>query len=245
MLPQHPLGRRGERRRFKRLGEALMAACPPGADTRWPALYVKARVDGDRAVRPRRSTRWHAGAGCRAIPEAAARAAASGAQWVDTALKYATGRAQDLLAPALAAHPSLRVSTKAGTSRRPPAAAPERRCLTADQASAGHSLAPDYVHWQIRRNREQLGRERLDLVLLHNPEHAHAGERPALRRAMRDAFVDLEEAVAAGQVAGYGIATWAGLEEEEFTWRSCSPWPPKSRAGSTTTWSLSSCRSAW
>ncbi|MBO8191763.1 DUF402 domain-containing protein [Streptomyces oryzae] len=31
--------------------EALVAACPPGAETRWPALYVKARTDGDRSVR--------------------------------------------------------------------------------------------------------------------------------------------------------------------------------------------------
>ncbi|WP_405444723.1 DUF402 domain-containing protein [Streptomyces achromogenes] len=32
-------------------GQALVAACPPGAETRWPALYVKARTDGDRSVR--------------------------------------------------------------------------------------------------------------------------------------------------------------------------------------------------
>ncbi|MFE7647503.1 DUF402 domain-containing protein [Streptomyces phaeoluteigriseus] len=31
--------------------EALVTACPPGAETRWPALYVKARADGDRSVR--------------------------------------------------------------------------------------------------------------------------------------------------------------------------------------------------
>ncbi|MBC2866841.1 DUF402 domain-containing protein [Streptomyces mexicanus] len=31
--------------------QALVAACPPGAETRWPALYVKARDDGDRSVR--------------------------------------------------------------------------------------------------------------------------------------------------------------------------------------------------
>ncbi|MFF9870453.1 DUF402 domain-containing protein [Streptomyces sp. NPDC013953] len=31
--------------------EALVAACPPGAGTRWPALYVKARDEGDRSVR--------------------------------------------------------------------------------------------------------------------------------------------------------------------------------------------------
>jgi aryl-alcohol dehydrogenase-like predicted oxidoreductase len=155
---------------------------------------------------------------CRAIPEAAARAAASGAQWIDTAPNYATGRAQDLLAPALAAHPSLRVSTKAGYFTTATGTdAVNAGVLTADQASAGHSLAPDYVRCQIARNREQLGRERLDLVLLHNPERAHPSERLALHHAMRDAFVVLEEAAAAGHVAGYGIATWTGLEEEAFT----------------------------
>ncbi|WP_345942768.1 DUF402 domain-containing protein [Streptomyces sp. SID486] len=32
-------------------GEALVAACAPGAETRWPALYVKARDDGDQSAR--------------------------------------------------------------------------------------------------------------------------------------------------------------------------------------------------
>ncbi len=89
--------------------------------------------------------------------------------------------------------------------------------LVLGQAVVGHSLAPRYVRWQVGRNREQLGRERLDLVLLHNPERAHPGDRPTLHRAMREAFVVVEETVAAGNVAGYGIATWAGLEEEAFT----------------------------
>ncbi|MFJ9668788.1 aldo/keto reductase [Streptomyces sp. NPDC101219] len=155
---------------------------------------------------------------CRAIPEAAARAVASGAQWIDTAPNYATGRAQTLLAPALAAHPVLRVSTKAGYfTAATGAEAVNAGALTEDQAPAGHSLAPDYVRWQTGRNREQLGRDRLDLVLLHNPERAHPGDRPALHRAIRDAFAVLEEAVAAGHVTGYGVATWAGLEEEAFT----------------------------
>ncbi|MCC9711696.1 aldo/keto reductase [Streptomyces sp. MNU76] len=155
---------------------------------------------------------------CRAIPEAAVRAAASGAQWIDTAPNYATGRAQELLAPALAARPSLRIATKAGYFTAATGAdAVNDGVLTEDQAVAGHSLAPQYVRWQMGRNRAQLGRERLDLVLLHNPERAHPGDRPALHRAIRDAFAVLEEAAAAGHVAGYGIATWAGLEEEAFT----------------------------
>lgn len=155
---------------------------------------------------------------CRAIPEAAVRAAASGAQWIDTAPNYATGQAQTLLAPVLSAHPTVRVSTKAGYFTAATGAdAVNAGVLTADQAVVGHSLAPQYVRWQMGRNREQLERERLDLVLLHNPERAHPGDRLALHRAMREAFVVLEEAVAAGHVAGYGIATWAGLEEEAFT----------------------------
>ncbi|MDX3528210.1 aldo/keto reductase [Streptomyces sp. ID05-39B] len=155
---------------------------------------------------------------CRAIPEAAARAAASGTQWIDTAPNYATGRAQELLAPALADHPSLRIATKAGYFTAATGAdAVNAGVLTEDQALTGHSLAPAYVRWQLRRNREQLGRDRLDLVLLHNPERAHPGDRPALHRAIRDAFAVLEEEVAAGRVAGYGIATWAGLEEKAFT----------------------------
>ncbi|MGW2827354.1 aldo/keto reductase [Streptomyces sp. NPDC001443] len=155
---------------------------------------------------------------CRAIPEAAVRAAASGAQWVDTAPNYATGQAQTLLAPALAAHPLLNVSTKTGYFTAATGTdAVNDGILNQDQAAAGHSLAPDYVRWQTGRNCAQLGRDRLDLVLLHNPERAHPGDRPALHRAIRDAFAALEEEAAAGHVTGYGVATWAGLEEEAFT----------------------------
>ncbi len=155
---------------------------------------------------------------CRAIPEAAARAAASGAQWIDTAPNYATGRAQTLLASALAAHLPLRVSTKTGYfTAATGAEAVNAGVLTQDQAAAGHSLAPAYVRWQTRRNREQLGRDRMDLVLLHNPERAHPSDCPALHRAIQQAFVVMEEEAAAGHVAGYGVATWEGLQEEAFT----------------------------
>lgn len=33
------------------IDEALVTACAPGAEARWPALYAKARDDGDRSVR--------------------------------------------------------------------------------------------------------------------------------------------------------------------------------------------------
>lgn len=155
---------------------------------------------------------------CRTVSEAAARAVASGARWIDTAPNYATGQTQILLSPVLAARPHVRIATKAGYFTAATGTdAVKAGVLPQDQAPAGHSLAPQYVRWQTGRNRRQLGRERLDLVLLHNPERAHTGDRPGLHRAIRDAFAILEEEAAAGHVAGYGIATWAGLEEDAFT----------------------------
>ncbi|WP_432158201.1 aldo/keto reductase [Streptomyces sp. bgisy153] len=150
---------------------------------------------------------------CRAIPEAAAHAAASGARWIDTAPNYRAGKAQRMLAGVLAARPTVHVSTKVGFfTAATGAAAVDAGVLTADQARAGHSLAPGYVRWQVDRNRAELGRERLDLVLLHNPERAHNGDRAGLYRAVREAFAVLEEEAAAGHVAGYGVATWDGFD---------------------------------
>ncbi|GHD07596.1 hypothetical protein GCM10010313_26930 [Streptomyces violarus] len=49
--------------------------------------------------------------------------------------------------------------------------------------------------------------------------------------------------MAAVHVAGYGVATWAGLEEESFTvGELLAPWPRKPREDSTTTCSRSNCR---
>jgi len=155
---------------------------------------------------------------CRAIPEAAAHAAASGVRWIDTAPNYAAGRAQTLLADVLAVHPGVGVSTKAGYfTAATGAAAVAAGVLTEDQAVTGHSLAPGYVRWQIRRNCLELRRDRLDVVLLHNPERAHPGDRSALYRAIRDAFTVLEGEVAAGRVGGYGVSTWHGFQEEVFS----------------------------
>lgn len=155
---------------------------------------------------------------CRNIPEAAARAVASGAQWIDTAPNYGTGRAQSQLAATLAACPLVHVSTKVGYfTAATGGAAVNDGVLTPEEATAGHSLTPEYVRWQIRRNRLELRRDRLDVVLLHNPERAHPGDRSALYRAIRDAFTVLEEEVKAGHVGGYGVATWHGFAEEAFS----------------------------
>lgn len=74
-----------------------------------------------------------------------------------------------LLASALAAHPSLNVSTKTGYFTATTGIdTVNAGVLTEDEAAAGHSLAPVYVRWQTGRNRQQFGRDRLDLTLLQS-----------------------------------------------------------------------------
>ncbi|MFI2206996.1 aldo/keto reductase [Streptomyces sp. NPDC020192] len=152
------------------------------------------------------------------MSEAAVRAAASGAQWIDAAPNYATGGGADPARP----HP-----------RRTPGPADLHECWLPhldhgyrrrerrfSHRGPGPGRAQPHPGSRALADRPQptqLGRDRLDLVLWHNPERAHPGGRAALHRAIRDAFAILEEAVAAGHAAGYGIATWAGLEEEAFT----------------------------
>ncbi|WP_211274238.1 aldo/keto reductase [Streptomyces chattanoogensis] len=87
--------------------------------------------------------------------------------------------------------------------------------LDVEAAERGHSLAAGYVRWQVERNRATLGRSCLDTVFLHNPERI--GDRAVLPFVLREAFAVLEEAVAAGQVRTYGVATWSGFTDRFFT----------------------------
>ncbi|MGW8558102.1 hypothetical protein [Streptomyces tubercidicus] len=85
----------------------------------------------------------------REVATAARRAAACpGTAWVDTTPNYLAGRAQRLLAPVLADHPELQVSTKVGFPAPGAAAAVAAGVLPPEDAERGHSLAAGYVRWQ-------------------------------------------------------------------------------------------------
>ena len=147
----------------------------------------------------------------RDVTQAAANAVACGATWIDTAPNYAAGNAQRLLAPILAANPQVAVSTKVGffdkdTGR----AAVDEAAMTTEHAEYGHCLMARYIRWQIERSLTELGRDRIDLLFLHNPERA-AGS------AIWTAFVELEEQVEAGRIGGYGVATWDGFTTGTFS----------------------------
>ncbi|WP_371496076.1 aldo/keto reductase [Kitasatospora sp. NBC_00374] len=151
---------------------------------------------------------------CLDVAEAALMAASNGADWVDTAPNYESGRAETSLAPVLAAYQYLRVSTKVGFV--PPSAkrtGVRARALSADDAERGHCLAPDYISWQVARSKRMLDRTP-DLVFLHNPEHGcHESE---IADRLYTAFLALEEACNQRAVRAYGVATWRGFSSRLF-----------------------------
>jgi aryl-alcohol dehydrogenase-like predicted oxidoreductase len=76
----------------------------------------------------------------------------------------------------------------------------------------GHAIAPRYLAHQLARSRANLGLQTIDIYYLHNPEEQLlAVDRATFRQRLRVAFALLEERAAAGEIAGYGCATWNGF----------------------------------
>jgi aryl-alcohol dehydrogenase-like predicted oxidoreductase len=81
-----------------------------------------------------------------------------------------------------------------------------------DIVAGGHCLTPAFLANQLARSRANLGVETIDLYYLHNPEQQlDVIEAPELELRIRAAFEMLEERCAAGEIGGYGCATWGGL----------------------------------
>ncbi|MFF3717074.1 aldo/keto reductase [Streptomyces prasinus] len=152
---------------------------------------------------------------CRDVARSVAAAMNVGVTWVDTAPNYASGTAEASLRSVLEACPQVRVSTKVGfvpDSDRP--AARDAGVLPHDR-DRGHCLARPYIAWQLARSRARLGRAP-DLVFVHNPEHDRA-DRADPSRTLTEAFEELERSADAGDIGGYGVATWSGLSSGMFT----------------------------
>jgi aryl-alcohol dehydrogenase-like predicted oxidoreductase len=76
----------------------------------------------------------------------------------------------------------------------------------------GHSIAPRYLAHQLACSHANLGLQTIDLYYLHNPEEQLLSvDRATFARRMRAAFALLEERAEAGEIGGYGCATWHGL----------------------------------
>lgn len=75
-----------------------------------------------------------------------------------------------------------------------------------------HVLSPRFIADQIERSRANLGLETIDLYLLEDPELQLAARGPSgFKEALAAWFETLEEAVARGAIASYGLSTWHGM----------------------------------
>jgi aryl-alcohol dehydrogenase-like predicted oxidoreductase len=78
--------------------------------------------------------------------------------------------------------------------------------------AGGHCLSPVFLADQLARSRANLGLETIDLYYVHNPEQQlDAVDDTELEARLRAAFELLEERAVAGEIGGYGCATWNGL----------------------------------
>jgi aryl-alcohol dehydrogenase-like predicted oxidoreductase len=76
-------------------------------------------------------------------------------------------------------------------------------------ANYQHCISPAYLEQMIAWSLRNLGVETIDIYYLHNPETQRISfSRDTFRARMLDAFETLEQAVANGQIASYGTATW-------------------------------------
>jgi len=170
-----------------------------------------------------------------AYVDAIGAAIAAGVNVIDTAVNYRCQRSERAVGRAMAAcvaervvtRDALVVCTKGGYVEfdgAPPASRQEyeawlERELFADGVvtreelvRGGHCIAPKFLSRQLARSRQNLGVEAIDLYYLHNPEEQLLGvDRATFTSRLRAAFVLLEERAAAGEISGYGCATWTGL----------------------------------
>jgi len=83
-------------------------------------------------------------------------------------------------------------------------------------AAGSHCMAPRFLENQLGRSLRNLGVNCIDVYYLHNPETqlSEVPRREFLQR-VREAFVYLESAAAAGRIQYYGMATWNGFRQEK------------------------------
>jgi len=88
--------------------------------------------------------------------------------------------------------------------------------FTAKEIVAGsHCMTPKFLKNQLGRSLKNLGVECIDVYYLHNPE-TQLSEVPKLEflNRVREAFTFLEDAVEAGEIQYYGMATWNGFRQD-------------------------------
>ena len=158
-----------------------------------------------------------------------------GINFLDTAINYRCQRSERVVGRAVRAaiasgvvtREEVVVCTKGGyipLEGHPPASREEYHALVEreyfatgivapdDVVADAHSIGPGFLADQVRRSRENLGLETIDVYYLHNPEQQLDAIKPAeLFDRLREAFATLEARCDAGDIGRYGCATWNGF----------------------------------
>jgi aryl-alcohol dehydrogenase-like predicted oxidoreductase len=158
-----------------------------------------------------------------------------GCNHIDTAINYrcmrsekAIGRAlEKLFEASLFSRDELVVATKGGYvpfDGEPPAnirayirtSYIEPGIVEEDSLVGGcHAMTPRFLEKQITRSLENLRLETIDLYYLHNPEvHRAVLPKNLFHDRMKRAFSLLEEEVARGRIARYGVSSWEAFRAE-------------------------------
>lgn len=88
----------------------------------------------------------------------------------------------------------------------------EHGLISAEEMARNHAINPRFIRHQIDQSLNNLTLETVDIYYLHNPEDALAAlDAKEVRKLLTSTFAVLEEAVAAGKIGCYGLATWDGL----------------------------------
>lgn len=153
----------------------------------------------------------------------------AGVNLVDTSANYTDGGSERLIGAGLAAligsgvvtREAIVVVTKIGYMQGEALAHGRRRGypeVVEYQAECWHCIHPEYLADQLAISRGRLGLATVDVLLLHNPEYFFIDRRNRSGRvdeADRDVFYDrirrafefLEQAVARGEIAHYGVSS--------------------------------------
>ena len=165
----------------------------------------------------------------RAYTAALAEALRSGVNVLDTAINYRHQRSErtvgvaiaELIAAGELQRDEVLVGTKAGFLSLDGDVPPDPRAyfikeyfatgiIPPEEIVGGmHCMAPSFLADQLERSRRNLGLETIDVFYVHNPE-AQLGEVPPAEFVERltAAFAELEDAVKAGKIRCYGVASW-------------------------------------
>lgn len=112
----------------------------------------------------------------------------------ETADSYGRGALEKCLGERLTGHPNAQVITKIGTFRPPP---PEEATPDSPQGTYKR-FDVAYLRQSVERTRDRLKRDKIDVVLLHNPS--------ATTMARGEAAAVMKELKGAGAIGGWGVS---------------------------------------